>query len=179
WKPESEFYAAKGGKDGRRGDCKTCFAVRARAWYAKNRERAIANATAWRKANLERARATRRAGYPLIRDKLRDQHLQGTFGVSLAQYEEMLAAQGGVCDICGEAPRPGESFHVDHHDGWGGVGGLLCVRCNNELGQLREDVAIAERAADYLVSNGFVRSGESALREQAVARARELLGASG
>lgn len=179
WKPRTEFYAAKGCIDGLRGDCKACFRVRQIAWYEKNRERAIANASAWRKANLERARATRRARAPLIRERTRDQHLRRTFGMSLEDYEALLAAQGGVCAICLDAPKPGESFHVDHHDERGGVRSILCVRCNNALGQFREDVVVAERAVDYLASNGFVPSGELELCETAVARARLLVKASG
>ena len=177
WKPKSAFYAAKGGADGLRGDCKDCFAVRRREWYARNREKAIANAAAWAKANPERVRATRRARYPLIRAKTRDQHLQRTFGITLDQYDELLAAQGGACAICGEAPKPGESFHVDHLGD--DIRGILCVRCNNALGQLRESDEIAARAVDYLESNGFAPTGQYTLRDLAIARARSLVGASG
>jgi hypothetical protein len=178
-KPESEFYAAKGGKDGLRGDCKSCFAARAREWYAKNRAKAITRASEWRNANIERARATRRARYPLVRERTRDQHLQRTFGITLEEYAALLSRQGGVCAICLQPPRPGESFHVDHHDDRGGVRGILCVRCNNALGQLRESVSIAERAVDYLESNGFARTGVYELRAVAVARARELVATPG
>lgn len=166
-KSPSEFYAAKGTRDGLRGDCKRCFAARARDWYAENRQRAIENAKRWRAANLDRARATRRARYPAIRAKTRDQHLQRTFGITTADYEAMLNVQGGVCAICLEPPKPGESFHVDHHDERGGVRGILCVRCNNALGQLREDLQVASRAVDYLDSDGFVRSAyDDRLRAQ-------------
>lgn len=169
----------KGTKDGLRGDCKACFAARAREWYRNNREKAIRNAADWRKANLERARATRRARHPLIRERLRDQHLQRTFGITLEEYGRMLEAQGGVCAVCREPPRPSESFHVDHRDERCGVRGILCVRCNNALGQLREDISIAERAVDYLACDGFVPSGRYELRELAIARARGLVGVSG
>lgn len=176
-KPTSEYYAAKGTKDGLRGDCKTCFAVRQRKWYAENRQRAIDNASAWRKANLDRARATRRAHYALNKEKVREQHLLRTFGITLTQYEQLLAAQGGVCAVCLEPPQPGESFHVDHLGDL--IRGVLCVRCNNALGQLREQVEIAERATEYLSSGGFVPGGVYELRDLAVARARSLVKAPG
>ena len=91
----------------------------------------------------------------------------------------MLARQGGVCAVCRQPPKADESFHVDHHDERGGIRGVLCVRCNNALGQLREDVEIAQRALDYLASNGFVRTGEFDLLELTVARAGLLVRVSG
>lgn len=45
-KPRTEFYAEKACRDGLRGECKACFAARAKVWYGKNREKAIANAAA-------------------------------------------------------------------------------------------------------------------------------------
>jgi Autographiviridae endonuclease VII len=174
-RPETDFYAANGTRDGLRGECKTCFAVRAKVWYASNRERAIKNASAWRRANLERARATRRARYSQTRDRARDQHLRRTFGMTQEDYERMLEAQAGVCAICLQPPKPGEVLHVDHHDDRGGVRGLLCVCCNNALGQLREDVGVAQRALDYLMSNGFVRNGQYVLDASARERARLLV----
>jgi len=94
-------------------------------------------------------------------------------------YERMLDAQAGVCAICLQPPKPGEALHVDHHDDRGGVRGLLCVCCNNALGQLREDVEVAERALDYLMSDGFVPTGQYVLDVSARTRARLLATASG
>jgi hypothetical protein len=178
-KSPTEFYAAKGGRDGLRGDCKSCFAARARGWYGKNRAKAIENAKRWRENNLARAQATRRARYAVTRERAQEQHLTRTFGMSLADYDAMLESQGGVCAICRHAPDSDERFHVDHHDPRGGVRGILCVRCNNALGQFREDVEIAARAVDYLASDGFVRTGAYELEAAAVLRARRLVATPG
>lgn len=52
------------------------------------------------------------------------------------RYEELLAAQGGVCGIC-ERPPPesGRRFHIDteHRGGTYEVRGLLCFHCNLAL----------------------------------------------
>jgi hypothetical protein len=62
----------------------------------------------------------------------------------------MLAAQGGACAICKE-PRPEErTLHVDHDHETGKIRGLLCFRCNNALGDLRENFDLAQKAAEYL-----------------------------
>src|SRR5262249_47723947 len=83
----------------------------------------------------------------------RASHLKRKFGITLADYEAMLVAQGGGCAICGDPEPEGRSLHVDHDHEDGQVRGLLCFRCNNALGDLREDVALLSRAASYLDSS--------------------------
>ena len=168
-KPHDEFYAAKGTRDGLRGDCKTCHSRRGRAWYAANRERSIAYVKKWQQDNKERVNAYRRARNATRRREIREGHLKRTFGLTLADYEAILEAQGGGCAICQEVPREGQSFHVDHLGDR--VRGILCVRCNNALGQLRERVDLAECAADYLEVGGFVPGCVDELRSSALERA--------
>jgi len=171
-KPCSEFYAAKGTRDGLRGDCKTCHGARAKAWYAKNRERSIANVKRWQQENKERLHAYRRARNATRRRENREAHLRRTFGITQADYDAILAMQRGGCAICGDIPPEGKSFHVDHLGDT--IRGILCVQCNNALGLLRERTELAGRAAAYLEAGGFVVGGVPELDELAVARARDL-----
>ena len=171
-KPESEFYAAKGCKGGLRGDCKTCHARRAKEWYAKNRERSIASVKRWQQENKERLNAYRRKRNATRKREIREGHLKRTFGITQAEYDEMLEAQGGGCAICGDEPAEGQSFHIDHLGD--SVRGILCVRCNNALGLLKERTDLAERAADYLASGGFVPGDVNGLRHLTSARAHAL-----
>jgi hypothetical protein len=53
-------------------------------------------------------------------------------GLELAAYEARLAAQGGVCAICGRPPKT-RRLDVDHEHKTGAVRGLLCHRCNRNL----------------------------------------------
>jgi hypothetical protein len=74
------------------------------------------------------------------------------YGVTLADYDAMLAAQGGKCAVCLTTPdtqRYGV-FHVDHCHTSGAVRGLLCRGCNNVLGVVNDDPAALARAIAYL-----------------------------
>ena len=76
------------------------------------------------------------------------------YGISKADYERMLADQGGVCAIC-KTSEPGgrdKVWHVDHCHNTNKVRGLLCGPCNRGLGQFRDDPKRLRAAADYLVS---------------------------
>jgi hypothetical protein len=173
-KPLAAFYRDKGARDGHRPECKACTSARRKAWYQANRETEIARVMAWQRANqeryLQRQREYREAG----RRNYRAEHLRGAFGLTQADYEALLKAQGGGCAICGRAPGK-ISLHVDHDHVTGKVRGLLCFRCNGGAGQFAEDVELLARAIDYLESGGLVEAME--LDQRARERARELVDA--
>jgi hypothetical protein len=80
----------------------------------------------------------------------RRSYLKRKFGITPEQYDEMLAAQGGVCALCGRQPRDDISLHVDHDHRTGAIRKLLCFRCNNALGDLGDDPELLRAAAEYL-----------------------------
>lgn len=84
--------------------------------------------------------------------------LNKDFGLSRADYDAMLAAQGGVCAICGtdrnRGARDGMHFAVDHCHDTGKIRGLLCNRCNRALGFWEDDPALLRAALEYLDSPG-------------------------
>lgn len=107
-----------------------------------NRERTNQRSRDWYAANKARASAQAR------RQKL------ARYGLTEADYEEMLAAQGGGCMICGSLEamkgRPDVSFRVDHDHTTGAVRGLLCAPCNSGLGHFKDNPDLLMRAAAYL-----------------------------
>lgn len=128
-KPLAEFYMHGGRSPGlRRPDCKEC------------RKKAI-------KSYKQTARGRELHAWSRIK------HL---YGITQERYEEMLAAQGGCCAICKtDDPSPHTRFSVDHdHSCCPGerscgacVRGLLCLRCNNNLGWLEK---LGSQVTSYL-----------------------------
>jgi hypothetical protein len=87
-----------------------------------------------------------RAANPL---KAKQHDLTKMFGISLAEYEAKLAAQGGVCAVCGQKDE-WFSLAVDHDHATGLVRGLLCSQCNRGLGLFKDRADLLDNAAAYL-----------------------------
>lgn len=80
----------------------------------------------------------------------REANLRRRYGITQAQYDALLAHQGGVCAICGGKRR--YRLLVDHDHKTGRVRGLLCRRDNHQLlPALKDDPVIADRAVGYLM----------------------------
>jgi hypothetical protein len=89
------------------------------------------------------------------KDHYRDKDLRKTFGITLDQYNEMLAKQGGVCAICEQPERSmrGENVKllaVDHCHTTGKIRELLCSRCNPMLGYAGDSVDILAKSIRYI-----------------------------
>jgi hypothetical protein len=80
------------------------------------------------------------------RARYRDGGRYRAHGITEADYDQMLEAQGGVCAVC-EARPPA---HIDHDHDTGAVRGLLCHSCNTAIGALGDNLAGLQRAVDYL-----------------------------
>src|ERR1700682_3605555 len=93
-------------RDGLHGWCKSCMngRERPRAWHQTERGR----------------------------EHMRNARLRSRYGITLEDYEAMLAAQDGRCAICRQPPKKNR-LHVDHDHMTGEVRGLLCGPCNRGL----------------------------------------------
>jgi hypothetical protein len=76
------------------------------------------------------------------------------YGITVDQYDEMLAAQGGVCALCGK--KPGKvRLGVDHDHtlkakyGVVWVRALIHNRCNRSLAPFEHDDETLTRLAAY------------------------------
>jgi hypothetical protein len=98
-----------------------------------------------------------RRTYKMSREAQRHYALKQNYGISLETYNVMLAAQGGVCDICkgNETYVPkGQTevkpLSVDHNHETGAIRGLLCSNCNYIVGHCKEDREVLIAAIAYL-----------------------------
>ena len=84
-----------------------------------------------------------------------DLYLRRTYGITVEEYEAIIAEQGGVCWICRRATGRTKRLSVDHDHAAGNgrqsVRGCLCTVCNRFLGHLRDDPEAFARAISYLV----------------------------
>lgn len=71
------------------------------------------------------------------------------YGLTVAQYNAMLVASKGNCQLCGK-PLPKTRINIDHDHKTNKVRGLLCVRCNSGIGFFFDDPAYMRQAIAYI-----------------------------
>jgi hypothetical protein len=75
------------------------------------------------------------------------------YGLTWAQYEEILSKQNGKCAICKKACSTGKRLGVDHDHTTNKIRGLLCCNCNLGLGKLGDDIKSIRKVLQYLEDN--------------------------
>lgn len=130
-KPLTAFNKRGSSPDGRQSRCRACNNADASEYHQEHRLRLTA--------------------------AMRERDLARKYGISVADYEALHAAQRGLCAICGQPEavawyKSGEPkrLAVDHDHASGSVRGLLCSNCNQGLGRLGDDPARLRAAAAYL-----------------------------
>jgi hypothetical protein len=95
-------------------------------------------------------------------EKLRVRSLRNNHGMTVELYEQMHAAQNGLCAICGKPETKARSNGVTlplaidhcHKTRQGGkskgIRGLLCQACNIGLGKFDDEPELLRKAAAYL-----------------------------
>jgi hypothetical protein len=126
----------------------------ARAERQRDRDKWRAYQRDYRARNLDRHRAYEAEWRQKNTDRHFDSRLQREYGITLADYNRILAEQGGGCGICGvreaRSKGRGSRLHVDHDHVNRQVRGLLCDTCNRGIGQLGDDPKRVRAAARYL-----------------------------
>jgi hypothetical protein len=151
FEPLVDFYKAAGARDGYRSECKACNLARRASVYRDNPRPAIERATKWQRENPERHRERQREYAESGKKKVSDRksHSKRKYGLTLEQFDEMLASQGRGCAICGNP----DADNVDHDHETGRVRGILCWDCNIALGKFADDEDRALAAGGYLSGN--------------------------
>jgi len=139
-KPLSKFTLRSGKSRKKTGDvspstrglsCANCD-------YLKSKDRNRVTLRRWQRENPDRVR-----GYKTKR----------LYGIGLVEYQQMFAAQKGLCAICqtpGDSSFKKRTLGVDHDHKTGVVRGLLCDLCNKGIGQFLDRPDFLRSAAAYL-----------------------------
>ena len=170
-KPSSEFYIDRA-LGGPASQCKECARAHAsawgkanaakkgearRRWYERNRESEKSRVREWNAKNRDKIRANKRIYYAknggAARARMRERNLVASFGISIAQYDEMYRAQNGVCAICSAVNLNGKRLAVDHCHTTGAIRGLLCSKCNLGIGSFQDSPEILTNAWTYLMKH--------------------------
>lgn len=98
------------------------------------------------KAKYEESKANPEAHKLLIFKR----NLKKLYGITLEDYQKILDAQNGVCDVCHRPPN-GKRLAVDHSHATKKVRALLCMPCNSALGLLGENPETIQKLKDYVL----------------------------
>ena len=137
WMPVENFGVDNTRSDGLYHTCKACLKSYFEEWHARP-ENVGKRADYTRKARYSTPEARERTARNRLRDRCR------AYGITVEDYERMLADQGGGCAICGAtAEDNGRALAIDHDHGCCPeqlrscgkcVRGLLCSPCNVAVG---------------------------------------------
>lgn len=84
------------------------------------------------------------------RRRAKNAYLLRTYGVTLAEWEQVFEFQDGVCAICGKPGSVSRALHTEHDHASGLFRGLCCFFCNAYLLRQRVTPELLRRAAAYL-----------------------------
>lgn len=132
-KPYDQFHKCKKSKLGIKGDCKKCRSDYVKFYRSNNRDLMKENSNRY---------------YYNNKDKVRDGYYKRYYGISMAQYLELLEKQNNSCALCGCVPK--KHLSVDHDHKTGKVRGLLCLKCNSSLGVFGDNIEGFLKVIDYL-----------------------------
>lgn len=141
----AEFRRSARSRDGLQSWCKSCHREYSRIPEQRAKRNTYRNR--WRRDN-------RKEMYN------RDYRLKFRYGITEADFDRLLAKQGGRCALCPRTVPGGRwnAWHVDHDHhhcpGRRGCGecvrGLLCNWCNVGIGMLGDDAHRIRAAASYV-----------------------------
>lgn len=129
--------------------------ARQKRYREKNKDRVRENQRRHRQSEKGKATARRaakkwRASHPECH---RRHALKKLYGLTVKEFEGMVAAQKGLCAICARPPRgkgTASRLHVDHCHVSGKIRGLLCTNCNALLGHAADSPLVLAAAIAYL-----------------------------
>lgn len=113
----------------------------------------------WQKDNPGKLAGYHQKYYRKNKNKIwrcrRSSELKRDYGITIEDYERMVAEQKGACAICEREPQgnpknPRRVLFVDHNHETGQVRGLLCPRCNAFVAYIENHGHLLDKLRSYL-----------------------------
>ena len=133
-------------------ECSECGQFKLWSEFHKRRDLSAGHASQCKSCRKERTERDTENG------SIRNRELRRKYGIGLDEYNELAKGQGNCCAICGTKDKGtarGKTryWSVDHDHATGKLRGLLCQQCNALLGMAKDEIAILERAIEYLCNS--------------------------
>ncbi len=145
-KPSAHFSPHPHTTDRLSNKCKDCVSAYNKLRHAKKTREELDLLNAKRRANRNTWKTDRK------------KHFKRAYGITVENYETMLVNQNGVCKICNKPCKSGKSLAVDHCHETGKVRGLLCAKCNTNLGRIEAYLRDPEPWDNYLRGSTILNS---------------------
>lgn len=142
----SEFYRDAYTPDSRNHRCKECCSTLNKEGYYRRKADGV---NKYQKSKKEDPEGTVRYH--------RERHLKKKFGITEADYLDLLEEQMYCCKICNKHESENSAnrnLAVDHNHETGEIRGLLCDPCNRGLGLFKDNPLVMQKALDYLNTEG-------------------------
>ena len=136
-------------------NCTKCFKSKSIESFYKNKN--FKDGRAYSCIDCSKKDHKNRAKDPARKKDMRNNHLRSRYGITIEDYEKMMALQNGLCAICKKEETKKHSKYgnimplsVDHDHLTGEVRGLLCSQCNMLLGRLESSKEIYHGIVSYV-----------------------------
>jgi hypothetical protein len=132
-----------------------------RLYYEANKEKVDEKHRLYYEANKEKLSEKKKTYYETNKEKVMYRYkvnrLRQQYNITLEQRRGMIEAQGHMCAVCRISFKciVDKSIHIDHchkrdAEGKKVVRGILCAKCNQALGLMKDNPKILRAAAKYL-----------------------------
>ena len=133
----------------------------ARSYYEKNKEKIKEQDKKRYEQNkelqAEKYKNFRKQNPDFVRERNKGYYFKKKYGITTQQLAEMWASQDGKCGNTGcmdVLVRGKAGFAVDHCHQTGKIRGLLCMRCNVSLGNVKDNTTKLFGLIKYLKHHG-------------------------
>lgn len=92
----------------------------------------------------------------LWKERHRRHSRKANYGITQAEYDNILRLQHDRCAICGKLDNGERELCVDHDHNTGRIRGLLCLKCNLGVGYFLDNAFLMREAADYIFHKGEI-----------------------